>query len=467
MSSTSQFTDAQLLGQSVVLLPRGSDAFDLDVVLDQKRRIVTLSEDQSTVTFPDGDTYAIPKNTKLTNSAGGTTTNSMRVETGTDLASTLDTSASFSANYAGVSASTSSQYSYSHSLSTAKVYGVMSVDHRSFFLELDYDGSPVVVNERLLAAVEELPDWKVDQTTFDQYMNFFNDWGTHVMESCVFGARYQLKVNNELTKTETKEKFELHVKAEYNGIADVSGDVSVKNSSDYKTYRKTRENQVYVRGGTDASRVELSTSQPDDNPEEYRKTFNEWAQTLNNSNTASLVNIRVDSIGNSLRKSGNPEYEPAARKLIDALGYISALRVIQGQISVESFGTTEQPEYTCSLHNVPGMQLKYISAGSGNLSPVDQEPTSLKLRLQANPTQSSEPDVIIPQSGTSAWVNVQVTTPQEASVVHLEKPTSKGWYSLVLDLQPGGPKVQSTVDDKQTTRDIPVDSLAISGTYGT
>ncbi|DAA75813.1 TPA_exp: Uncharacterized protein A8136_1535 [Trichophyton benhamiae CBS 112371] len=287
------------------------------------------------------------------------------------------------------------------------------------------------------------------------------------MESCVFGARYQLKVNNELTKTETKENFELHVKAEYNGIADVSGDVSVKKSSEYKAYRQTRENQVYVRGGTDASRVELSTSQPDNNPEEYRKTFNEWAQTLNNSNTASLVNIRVDSIGNSLRKSGNPDYEPAARKLIDALGYISALRVIQGQISVESFGTTEHPEYTCSLHNVPGMQLKYISAGSGNLSPVNQEPTSLKLRLQANPTPSSEPDVIVPQSGTSAWANVQVTTPQEASVVHLEKPTSKGWYSLVLDLQPGGPKVQSTVDDKQTTRDIPVDSLAISGTYGT
>ncbi|RFU79238.1 hypothetical protein TARUN_2950 [Trichoderma arundinaceum] len=452
------FNDVQLLGQSIVLLPNGADAFALDAVNGPKSRIVILAKEYKSTEFPGGKAYSIPENTELFSGARTTVTNTLRVETGSELASDFDTQNSLSASYAGISASASAQYSYHSSLISSNWYAIVSVDHKSFLLSLQtdlYDN----INPKLIAAAQALPPWSINTEVYATYMDFFNRWGTHVMLACTFGARYQLRVESDSSSKETRESFHTHVSAEYSGVASIKGDSSVKNTENYKSYLKTRSSQALVYGGADGPGVILSHA-PDYDSEKYDKAFEDWANSLNDALATNLVNVRVDSIGKVLQGSPHPDHQEVSEKLVSAMDYISKIRVLQGTIECTASGLVTNPHYECLVDGDPGLELKYLKALSGSIRGRQLSPNQIGIDLD----NTSSLEV---RAGSNGKVQVMVTTPPQPSNVHFKKPGDPGHWGVILDLTPYGPIVKSSAKDSQAERVINVDgSLCETGKYG-
>jgi hypothetical protein len=114
----------------------GNDAFNLNVLTQSMSTIVNPNTETKDITFPRGMVYYIPTNMDVTSGVGGTETKSLRVETKSDLANDLDFNAKANASYMGVTTETSAQYSYYSTLSSSKLYTIVSTDHQSFNLTL-------------------------------------------------------------------------------------------------------------------------------------------------------------------------------------------------------------------------------------------------------------------------------------------------------------------------------------------
>ncbi|KAJ5096391.1 MAC/Perforin domain-containing protein [Penicillium alfredii] len=299
----------------------------------KKSTVVKLSTETYPVQFGDGKIYKLPKNTKSSQGHRVTHTNSLKVARGAELAYELGTEASISGSYAGFSASASAQYSYSGSMSVNKIYAILSVNHTSFTLDLEgHEGTDKMVSAEFVAAAKRLPEWQVKKEIYNEYVQFFRNWGTHVIDSCTFGARYQLKVENSSVESKSKESFQAQVSAEYNGIGSVKGDASLKKSDEYANYLKTRVAQATVTGGSSGSGIILSD--PPSDPEEYRKAFDAWANSLDKAFSTNLVNARINSIGHLLANSSIEEHRAVSSKLVKALDYLASMRVVSGLVKV-------------------------------------------------------------------------------------------------------------------------------------
>ncbi|KAB8231129.1 MAC/Perforin domain-containing protein [Aspergillus alliaceus] len=276
------------------------------------------------------------------------------------MARDLDTSASLSASYAGFSASASAQNSYSSSLSSNKYYAMLSVDHSSSILEFEgHEGTDPNINPGFVEAAKQLPEWEVKDEVYGQYVRFFRSWGTHVIKSSTFGARYQLKVENESSKSKSKEILQAQVSAEYNGLASVKGDACVKSAEEYKAYHtNSRQFQARVYGGSSSTNIILSNA-PDD-LEKYRKAFDDWAPSLDNAVANNLVSVRVDSIGNILKNSLYEEHRQISGRLLRALEYLSQMRLSEGVLKLSTKLTEDgiRSVLGARASDAPGISLK-------------------------------------------------------------------------------------------------------------
>ncbi|KAJ6001208.1 hypothetical protein N7481_001617 [Penicillium waksmanii] len=467
------FNDSNLLGQSLNLLPGEHDPFNLDIIEGEKSTVVKPTEETRKATFADGKAYLLPKNVRANIGNRKTTVKSLIVEAGDKLAQTLDASASLSGSYAGFSASASAQYSYASSLSNTNYYALLSVDHTSFTLALEgHDETDENINPSFVKAVERLPDWDSTDKVHDQYMRFFHSWGTHYIKSCTFGARYQLKIENHASKSESKEEFEANVSAEYSGVANVKGEASLKTSNEYKSYLKTRQFQTKVFGGSSSSNIILGNA-PDD-PEKYQEAFKGWADSLNDAVASNLVSVKVDSIGNLLENSSFPEHNDLSEKLTKALDFMASKRLAEGFLKF-SLPTESAPlNYArgLSIQGAPGIIIRQSSQGFSRFeidcvvrlspqttvtgiswSPVDaslQPPSKSKTEIGVfySGVENTERMKNIRSKGHTvegdvtidAVIPLSIFAPPGALTVELSNPTQR-LSSTDLDLSPRGPRL--------------------------
>jgi hypothetical protein len=447
--------------------------------------------------FADGKTYLLPKNVRANIGNRRTVVNSIKVESGDELAQELDASASLSGNYAGFSASASAQYSYGSSLSSTKYYAVLSVDHTSFTLALEGHGeTDSRINPELIQAVKQLPEWDLKQEIHDKYVRFFRSWGTHYIKSCTFGARFQLKIENHASEAQSKENFEVNVGAEYNGIANVKGDVSVKGGHEYKTYLKTRQFQTKVYGGSSSSSLILGNA-PDE-PEKYQEAFNGWANSLNDAVASNLINIKIDSIGNLLSNSSVQEHNNIADKLVKALEFLASKRLAEGflKLSLPKESPSQTHVRELSIQGTPGVLIRQSSQERPRLEidcTVRWSETfttsggfrdAVQVALQPPAANKSEIQLLYSGLDNTKWMKeirmngrsiegyvvingvipITILAPPTALTVELSNLTSQSLTNTDLDFSPRGPKLH--LAEGKTKEAFKVRSLFLPGFGG-
>ncbi|KXG48587.1 uncharacterized protein PGRI_024570 [Penicillium griseofulvum] len=451
------FDDANLLGQSLTMLPGEHDPFNVNIIEGDKSTVVGLADEMHKAQFADGNTYLLPKNVRANIGNRKTVVNSIRVESGDELAQELDASASLSGSYAGFSASASAQYSYGSSLSSTKYYALLSVDHTSFTLALEGHGeTDSRINSELVQAVKKLPEWDLTQEVHDKYVN---------------------------------------VGAEYNGIAKVKGDVSVKGSNEYKSYLKTRQFQTKVYGGSSSSSLILGNA-PDE-AEKYQEAFNDWANSLNDAVASNLINVKIDSIGNLLSNSSVQEHNNIADKLVKALDFLASKWLADGFLKLclpkESPSQTHVREL--SIQGTPGVLIRQGSQEKPRLEidcTVWENETFIMdggwdaVQVVLQPPSASKSEIQLLYSGldNTKWMEeirmrgariegdvvingvipITILAPPTALTGELSNPTSQSLTNTDLDFSPRGPKLH--LAEGKTKEAFKVRSLFLPGFGG-
>ncbi|KAE8130656.1 hypothetical protein BDV38DRAFT_289446 [Aspergillus pseudotamarii] len=224
---------------------------------------------------------------------------------------------------------------YQTALSTSKYYGVLSTEHKSFLLKLRRDRGKVDIDDSFKDEAKELPPWPdakkpPSPEVYQTYKEFFEDWGTYVVRSIAFGARYQLKLETQMSSMSSKKDFEAHISAEYNGICSVKGST----------------------GGDPGKAADLG-SDPD-KPDK----LDAWEQSISNA-TARPISVKVISLGDIIKECQDldvPERKAVANKLNNALAYFNSFKIVQGYLYTE-IRSINTIEYQLSIGGLPGIEI--------------------------------------------------------------------------------------------------------------
>lgn len=165
-------------------------------------------------------------------------------------------------------------------------------------------------------------------------MKFFRRWGTHVIKACTFGARYRLRVDEDMSKFTSKENFQSYVSAEFSFVGSAKADASVRSTNEYDSHRKSRNFSTKVNGGSSSTNMILS-SEPNDS-ERYAAAYREWAKSLDNTLSSNVIDVRLDSVGNLLQNSSVEEHRAVSGKLIKALEYLASMRTCEGFLKIDA-----------------------------------------------------------------------------------------------------------------------------------
>ncbi|KAJ0412988.1 hypothetical protein BJY00DRAFT_297588 [Aspergillus carlsbadensis] len=201
------------------------------------------------------------------------------------------------------------------------MYAVASVDHDAFRVELV--GHKMLLHSlssEVVEAIEKLPYWHGPES-YQAYQKFFREWGTHVITACNYGARYQLKVEQEKSSSSTKQSFEASVKIEYQGAFGISASGDVKKDKAYDEYMEKRSTEVFMYSGSSADSIVLANNETKD-PDKYQAAYKAWATSVNNANATSLVTVKVDSIANILVGTGDSTLVGLGESMNSALAYV-------------------------------------------------------------------------------------------------------------------------------------------------
>ncbi|KHN94504.1 Membrane attack complex component/perforin (MACPF) domain protein [Metarhizium album ARSEF 1941] len=329
------FTNSQLLGQSVNILPSlGNGPFDVGSLLSDTTRVISISKSTKIVQANNDKKITIPNDvncTVLNNSSSSV----LVVDSGHTISNSWSVNASASGSYSGVSLDASASYSFGTSLSQSNYYGFFGFEYSSFTLTLQKATirNKSNVDPQLLADAATLPEWKAwndgtyrpDKDTYDKYMEFFDSWGTHLITHCHFGARFSAKVEIGKEKCESKESFETNLKAEFSGVASI--EAGAKKNKEYESYRNSRKVDAYVKGG-DQGLAAVSERRPQDSDD-----YNAWAKSITNETTLAPVRLALTNMAEMLRKVAKTDEErKAAKNLSNAFAWLAKFQRIDGTV---------------------------------------------------------------------------------------------------------------------------------------
>jgi hypothetical protein len=400
----------------------------LDDLLGTTRRLVNLSAERKDVGKHDTK-FRVPKDIDYLG-INTSKNEGLVIERGDTLSSDLDVSASLSGSYGGISAEASAKYSYHTSLSSSSYYAIVLCSHDSFQLSLRYSSleEKSKLDHNFIKAAKKLPDWKENAIVYETYIDFFQRWGTHIIRTCTFGARYRTQIEASTEDVKSKKALEAHVKAEYNGVASVKGETEVKSSEEYKAYTNIRRRSCFVKGGKPGFAADLDNS-PDD-----KDKYTKWAQSISESTANDAVSIGIVGIDYPLSQSSDPQDTAVAKRLADALRYISSFRSITGGALVA--GTVKPIKTEISLSGPPGMTLSFKREPQVYMDHTCEEITGNVWKLSSSLSKSG----IL---GHEGHFRVSIAgPPKQASLkFRTDKP---GWACVISFGDNGGPLLSTS-----------------------
>ncbi|KAF5861527.1 hypothetical protein ETB97_012853 [Aspergillus alliaceus] len=381
-----------VVGATVNLLSANIDPFDVRGTLDKSRRypLVAADPENGTTVRPPGsaDSYWLPANLRKMDIGAQTVESDVIIAAGSELVHDLETNPSLSISHAGLSVEGSGGFRYSTSLKNNSLYALYSSDQKVYSVGLKPDNEVYEsVSEEFINAVNALPDWveiskDSDEGSLEEasdvvkkYQNFFNYYGSHVIEECFLGSRYQLQIERTETSVEKKEEFACHVKAEYSGILNAPVDLSITASSEYNDYLIQRRSQCKILGG-DTGPANVLAHSPT-----HTDKFDEWMSSRTVEPTHALLHIKTSGVNTFLERSGNEEHQEAGAKLTPALEYLGNLYTIKGSLSTlflassgwVELSVTPLPGVSVRVVDKPSVVISQLSASSVKVQSVVKE----------------------------------------------------------------------------------------------
>ncbi|PLB52219.1 hypothetical protein P170DRAFT_353095, partial [Aspergillus steynii IBT 23096] len=407
------------------------------------------------------DSYWLPANFRKTDIGAQTVESDLIVAAGSELASDLEANPSLSISHVGVSVEGSGGVPYSTTFKNNTLYGIYSSDQKVYSVGLK-PGNEVynTVSEEYISAIGALPDWPEEinkekdedalteaSDAVKKYQQFFDYYGSHVVEECFLGSRYQLQVERTETSVEEKEAFQRHIKAEFGGILSATVDSSVKSSSEYQEYLSQRRSQCKILGGDAGIANALSHS-----PTHVEK-FDEWMSSRNVEPPHALLHIKTTSVNSFLERSENEEHQEAAAKLTSAMEYLGSLHTFKGSLSGLFISSTGWIEL--SVTPLPGVAIRVVDKPS--VVVTQTSPASVKLQSVVK-EQYLEVELII-------------TAPDEPVDVTFSTSASGAYGALnTLSLTRYGPDKYRTairgVSSADEALTVSVPSLRSTGRFG-
>ncbi|KAF7592357.1 hypothetical protein BBP40_000340 [Aspergillus hancockii] len=453
------------VGVTVNLFSSNTDPFDARVTLDKSKKypLVTADpENGTTVQSPGSDnSYWLPANFRKTDIGAQTVESDVIIAAGSELAYDLEVNAGLSISHAGISADGSGGFRYSTTFKNNSLYGIYSSDQKVYSVGLKPDSETYnFVSEEFINAVNALPHWveeinkDKDETSLAEasdvlkkYQNFFNHYGSHVVEECFLGSRYQLQVERTETSVEKKEEFLRHVMAEYSGIFNAAVDPRVASSSEYNEYLSQRRSQCKVLGG-DTGAANLLAHSPT-----HTDKFDQWMLSRNVGPTHALLHIKTSSVTSFLERSENEEHLEAAAKLTPAMEYIGNLYTLKGSLSSLFLASTGWVEL--SVTPLPGVAVRVVDKPSV----VTTQTSSTSVKVQS----------VVKESYIE--VEVIIVAPDEPVDVSFGTSASGAYGALnTLSLTRYGPdKYRTAIRGVATADDafsVSIPSLRSTGRFG-
>lgn len=250
---------------------------------------------------------------------------------GRDAASAFRADASYPLRYFAVSGTTSSTYAAQKSFLESHQYAFFSYSEGSYTARLrDYFDS--LVERQLINGLSGVPKpFDPSKTAVvNKYTEFFNDYGSHIIHSVNYGARYPLvrftftvnhfsnifpkKVWASNQTPAVNNMFNTDVKAKFNGIP--SGgvfDAGVKGQDQYKLFSEYFQYLVTISGGGDRSKL----ANVDGTYTDYQK----WISSIKQNNPG-LLSFQVIEIWSLMKFAESLELRSYAGPLYDAFMYI-------------------------------------------------------------------------------------------------------------------------------------------------
>ncbi|KAH8429501.1 uncharacterized protein LDX57_007163 [Aspergillus melleus] len=382
-----------IVGVTVNLLSANTDPFDVRGTLDRSKKypLVAADQEEGTSVQPPGssDSYWLPSNFRKTDIGAQSAEGDLIVATGSELASDLETNPSLSISHAGVSVEDSEGFRYSTSLKNNSLYGLYSSDQKVYSVGLK-PGNDVYnfVSEEYVNAVNALPDWveEIDKAsdeaslteasdTVKKYQAFFTHYGSHVVEECLLGSRYQVLVESAETSIEAKDDFLRLFKDEYRSIFDTTAGPNVASSPEFNEYLRQRRSQCKILGGDIGTANALAHS-----PTNSEK-FQDWMLTRTVESPHALIHIKTASVSSFLERSENEEHQEAAAKLKPAMQYLSGIHILKGTLSTLfltspgwiELSVTPLPGVTVRVVDKPSVVITQVSPASVKVQPVVKE----------------------------------------------------------------------------------------------
>ncbi|KAF8317128.1 hypothetical protein DL93DRAFT_2165785 [Clavulina sp. PMI_390] len=262
--------------------------------------------------------YNVPRNCFITGDTATQSAVTTYYADGSAAASALTADASLAGKYLAVSASAETTYSITKTFHTDTQYSLFDFQSLVYVAGLK-DWILDIDEGAFISPIRRMGPWNPSNSTVvEAYRNFFNSYGSHVITSVQFGARYSMTVWGGTSDSTVDENWQADVAVAYDGVTS-SGkfDANITGSSEYSTFMKEKSQTISVQGGDIHLADALATGYGNDTNYE---NFSKWVETTNQA--AGLISMNVDSIWSVFSSAQSDILYYAAQELENAFQWI-------------------------------------------------------------------------------------------------------------------------------------------------
>ena len=321
--------------------------------------IIKLADEKKDATVPGvTEKVKVQKNVDVSSSGINSSSKNVEVSSGSQLTDKLKSEGRAQVGYLGLSVNVGGGYSYETTVNRFSMYALMAINQFQFFTSLSVPRGRErdSLNPEFLAEVQKLPPWEESNDVKQRYLDFFNSWGTHVIQRCYYGCRYilQVETNNAALKDQTE--YKAFVEAEFGRNFGTSGRITKEKA--YKEYQSQRRTTASVVGGDQVNSLKL---QRDPGKEEL---FDGWAESIENVENSAVTGVEAKTFGQLLNECRMSQ----GSHITDALKYFTRADGPK-PITVNGYLYTTQPkgkthlEIQCWGEGVENFEIDSLDGG--------------------------------------------------------------------------------------------------------
>ncbi|KAF8319342.1 hypothetical protein DL93DRAFT_2074954 [Clavulina sp. PMI_390] len=260
--------------------------------LKEGARVIRIDTSSTMRASVDSVHYEVPNNCFITGDTSADTIETAYHKDGTIAAMAFEGRPSLAEKYLAISSNADADYAIGKAFHPGSQYSLF--DYQSITYAAGLTNWNRHINEAaLVGPVRHLGPWDpTNSTAVDLYKSFFAHFGSHVITSVRYGARYQMTVWASSSDQCVDSEFEADVAFAYKGVSSNGRfDASIRNSCQYSKFSNRKSQQISVQGGDPRLADYLSSAYSNVSNHE---NFLDWVQT--SYENPDLISVSVDSM---------------------------------------------------------------------------------------------------------------------------------------------------------------------------